>query len=499
MSNRATALFETAARFPDKTAIHFLEQSIGFWELAQAVRATAGGLECLGIGRGTHVGLQLPSSPGFIVFQQALFLLGAVVAPLNILYRPGEVRHSVDCCGLRFLITDAPHARSLAEDASPMSCTVIVTGAALDKFIATSRPVESPVPIDDDAPAMLLLTSATTGRAKGVMLSAANLAANYDRTPGWLGLDGNMVVLCALPLYNTFGLNQGINVMTSTGASLVLLPRFDASACLDAIQAHGCGFFPAVPTMLQKILDHPSCSARALSPLRQILTGAAPVPAPLLHRLTKLAPHIQLLTGYGLTEATALVTLSEVRLADDGSIQRGRTIGRVLDGIEMAIADEGGHHVARMETGEIILRGANVMLGYYDAPADTAVALRGGWLHTGDIGFMDMDGYAYIVDRKKDLIIRGGQNIYPAEIEEALYHLETIAEAAVVGREDALLGEVPVAYVAAIPGGQIDVVQVLQHCRATLAPFKVPAAIHVLAELPKGPTGKILRRALRAA
>jgi len=217
----------------------------------------------------------------------------------------------------------------------------------------------------------------------------------------------------------------------------------------------------------------------------------------MLRRLVEVAPHVTLLTGYGLTEGTALVTLTAVTLGEDGEIARGRTIGRVLPGIELAIVDDDDQPLPPHGVGEIVLRGPNLMSAYYHAPEDTAAALRNGWLHTGDIGYLDADGYAYIVDRKKDVIIRGGQNIYPADIEEALYAAPGVAEVAVIGAEHDVLGEVPVAYVAASPGCTLDAAALLEHCRAHLAIYKLPAAIHILPELPKGPTGKILRRALR--
>lgn len=356
------------------------------------------------------------------------------------------------------------------------------------------------VEVSPDDLAMLLLTSATTGKAKGVMLTAGNLAANYDRTPGWLGLDGGSVILCALPLYNTFGLNQCINAMLVTGCTMVLLPRFDAERCIAAIAAHRCTFLPAVPTMLQKIVDHPTASREKLGSLRTVMTGGAPVPSPLLRRLLELAPDVELLTGYGLTEATALVTLARVSLSSSGGgIERDRTIGRVVDGMALEILDEAGCPCPPGKNGEIAIRGPNVMAGYYRAPGDTADALRDGWLRTGDIGHVDKDGYVYIVDRKKDIIIRGGQNIYPADIEEILYQVPGVIEAAVVARPDSLLGEVPIAFVALKPGSDATVERMLDHCRASLAPYKWPAAIDLLDELPKGPTGKILRRALRTS
>jgi len=504
MANRAAPLLARAAETPEATALIFEDVPISYAKLAGHARDAMNGLAALGVGRGDRVGLWLPSTPDFIIAQQALFLLGAVVTPLNILYRAQEVEHAVACCDLGRIITTGTLAATLA-DAPP--CPLIAMDLATDRgevrslpqAIGNAQPCDSIADPDDEELAMLLLTSATTGKAKGVMLSIANLAANYDRTPDWLGVHRRSVILCALPLYNTFGLNQGINAMLATGCAMVLLPRFDAEACIAAIAEHRCTFLPAVPTMLQKIVDHPAASREALGSLRTVMTGGAPVPSPLLRRLLELAPDVELLTGYGLTEATALVTLTQVRLGEDGRIGRERTIGRVLDGIDIAILDEDGRMQPAGASGEIAVRGPNVMAGYYHAPQDNAAALQGGWLRTGDIGYIDAEGYAFIVDRKKDVIIRGGQNIYPAEIEEVLYQVPGVTEAAVVARPDPVLGEVPVAFVALKAGCAPGIEQMTDHCRASLASYKCPASIEIRDELPKGPTGKILRRALRPA
>lgn len=505
MSNRATELLRRVAETPDATAIVFDDFRTSYALLAAKVRHRAGALAQLGIGKGDRVGIWLPSTPEFIIVQQALFMLGAVVTPINVLYRAEDVRHAVACCELGRIITTTALAETFGER---IPCAFMATDAAIDRDglislpLASSRsePISVPVELEDDDLAMLLLTSATTGKAKGVMLTVGNLAANYDRTPDWLGLDRQSVILCALPLYNTFGLNQGINAMLRTGGSLVLMARFEAEACIAAIARHGCTFLPAVPTMLQKILDHPTASRETLGSLRIIMTGGAPVPSALLRRLLELAPHAELLTGYGLTEATALVTLTPVRLNAEGGIDRDRTIGRILDGIDLAVIDDAGGLLAQGETGEMVVRGPNIMAGYYQAPEDNAAALNGGWLRTGDIGYVDADGYAFIVDRKKDVIIRGGQNIYPADIEEVLYAFPGVAEAAVVGKPDTLMGEVPIAFVAfSGKRGQASIAAMLEHCRQRLSSYKCPVSIEVRDELPKGPTGKILRRALRPA
>lgn len=503
MSNRAADLFRRVEETPDATALIFNDFRMSFAHLAAKVRYTAGALFDLGVRPGDRVGLWLPSTPDFISVQQALFMLGAVVTPINVLYLSDDVRHAIGCCDLDAIITTQDLAGAFAE-AAPCPLIAIDAPAHRDGLqslalaASGSSPVETMIDVADDDLAMLLLTSATTGKAKGVMLTAGNLAANYDRTPDWLGLDRRSVILCALPLYNTFGLNQGINAMLRTGCTLVLLPRFDAQACIAAIAQHRCTFLPAVPTMLQKIVDHPSASRETLGSLRTIMTGGAPVPSTLLRRLLEMAPDVELLTGYGLTEATALVTLTPVRLNADGGIDRERTIGRVLDGINLAIVDDAGNLLPTGDTGEMVVSGPNVMAGYFRSTQDSAAAMDGGWLRTGDIGYLDDAGYAFIVDRKKDVIIRGGQNIYPADIEEILYTFPGVAEAAVVARHDALLGEVPVAFVAMSAGGGAAIIEAMtEHCRSRLAVYKWPAMIEIRDELPKGPTGKILRRALR--
>jgi long-chain acyl-CoA synthetase len=492
LANRAAHLFASAARHPGKPAIVFEGAAISFGALAERVRNAAASLAAQGIGKGTRAGLMMPACPDFIVVQQALFALGAVVSPLNSQYRTGEVAHALASCDLEFLVL----APEFAGRVPPGFGGAILRESA-------DLPAPGPFRLADVAPAdvvMLLLTSATTGKSKGVMLTAANLAANYDRSPAWLGITGDDIILCALPLYNTFGLNQCINAMALTGASLVLLPRFDPAACIAAVRQHHCTYLPAVPTMLQRLVDHPGLAPGDLAALRRIMTGGAPVPAALLARVLEAAgEQTQVLTGYGLTEASALVTLARVELGADGELLHGRTIGTVLEGIELAVRGEDGRDLPPGETGEFVIRGPNVMAGYYNAPAANAEVFAGDWLRSGDLGYLDADGFGFIVDRKKDVIIRGGQNIYPADIEEVLYQFPGVAEVAVVGLADEHFGEIPIAYIASAQSVKLSAETLLDHCKTHLARYKQPTEIRFLAELPKGPTGKILRRALRDA
>jgi long-chain acyl-CoA synthetase len=251
--------------------------------------------------------------------------------------------------------------------------------------------------------------------------------------------------------------------------------------------------------MLQRVLDFPEVDQFDLTSLRRFCVGAAPVPGPLLVKLRqRIAKDSIVIHGYGLTESSALVTTIQVVLDENGSVRNAKSIGRVLPGIEMRIVDENDIIAKLGQVGEICIKGPCVMKGYYNAPEATAEAIVDGWLHTGDLGTMDAQGFFNIVDRKKDLIIRGGQNIYPVDIEEILYNHPFVVEAAVIARPDEALGEVPVAFVSLKSNAMVTVDELLALCKSELAYYKIPASIQILPELPKGPTGKILRRALRA-
>lgn len=506
MANVADHLFRQARERPGKTAIVFEGEAISFAELTQRVCAVAGGLKAAGAGHGTRIAVMLPSRPEFIVAQYAVLTIGGIFSPLNIFYRRSELLHSVESCDIEMLIVAEEYLDRLPDLAEPDMASlkrVFVVGAApagqpYGSFsdLQKAPPVDAPADLPVSSVAFLLNTSATTGKAKGVMLSIANIRSNYDVSPGWLGIAEKSVILCALPLYNTFALNQCINATIVTGCTLVLLSRFDPASCIDAVEKWRCSYFPGVPTMLQKLFDHPDAAKRDLSSIRGIMTGAAPVPAAMIERIQKtMGPDTIVITGYGLTEGTAILSLKRVELDGEGRVIRPKSMGRVMPGLDVKILREDGSEAATGEVAEICARGPNVMLGYYKKPEDTAIALAGGWLHTGDLGHYDEDGFLYIVDRKKDIIIRGGQNIYPAEIEDVLYRYPGVREVAVIGAPDESLGETPVAYVAA--DHTVSEEALIALCKRELAYYKTPTAIHFLNELPKGPTGKILRRGLR--
>lgn len=512
MKNRAQALYDQARLIPAKTAVIFEDCTWTFAQLCDQARSYAAGFAQAGIKRNDKVALMLSTRPDFISIEHAIYVLGATLVPLNTLYNGLEVIQALQTCEVDCLVIDADFAARLPADFAaqcPSLKSVHVFSMPGFQRIPRTRDAadlcgnaaDAPAPVEldrDDLP-MMLYTSATTGKAKGVMITANNLESNYDATPGVLHLSADEVILCALPFYNTFGLNQCINALVTLGATMVLLPRFSAEACLLAIQKYRCTFLPAVPTMLQKMLYHPEAGKYDLSSLRRFCVGAAPVPAPLLTRLReRVAQDALVLNGYGLTEATAMVAIHEVVMDADGQLLRGKSIGRPIAGVEMAIMDNEGQTLPPGAVGEICIKGPNVMKGYYKLPDATAEAIVDGWLYSGDIGTKDEEGFYTIVDRKKDVIIRGGQNIYPADIEEALYRHPAVAEAALVAQLDEVLGEVPKAFVSLKPGAHVSPDELIAHCKKELSYYKVPAAVEILPDLPKGPTGKILRRALRA-
>lgn len=512
MANIAKNLFDRAREQPGREAVVFGETRLTFGDIHERVSRAAAALAASGVRTGDKVGLLLHTAPEFIYFEFAVLALGGVIVPLNIHYQTNELETVLGFCEVDHLVAAGDLLAKLPDDARArlpslqriysLGCVPAhLAGAGISDAAALFEHAETlavPVERQADDVALMLQTSATTGRAKAVLLTVGNLQSNYDRTPGWLGLTGDDTILCALPFYNTFGLNQCINAIMVTGARLVLLPRFDAVACLDAIERWQCTFCPAVPTMLQKVLNEPTAVRRDLRSLRRFLVGAAPVPAPLLQQVFALVgKDAVVMTGYGLTEATALVSLEHTALGPDGNLTRPKSVGRVLEGMRMIVADRLGAEVPHGQVGEVRIAGPNLMRGYYKMPAETAEAIVDGWLCTGDLAVMDEGRHFYIVGRQKDLIIRGGQNVYPADIENVLYGHPAVAEAAAIGRADEALGEVPEAFVALKPGAHVEAAELLALCREQLAYFKVPRTIHVIAELPKGPTGKILRRGLR--
>jgi long-chain acyl-CoA synthetase len=448
-------------------------------ELASRVRGAAAALGARGVGAGDVVATLLPNRVELVVAMFAAWRLGAALTPINPSLTAGEARFQISDSGARVVVHDGSgldvpgvdmvHVADLAE-APPGAADAAAT--------------------DPDALALVIYTSGSTGRPKGVMLDHANLAAMVAIVTAALRLTRADVCLLILPLFHVNGIVVSVLSPLAAGGRTTITGRFSPSTFFDTVEAVRPTYFSAVPTIYAMLSGLPEDVRPDLSSVRFAVCGAAPMPVELIERFED-RYGIGIVEGYGLSEATCATTLNPV----DGPRKPG-TVGLPVPGQDVALMDDVGRIVAEGR-GEVVVRGPNVMRGYLNQPEETARALAGGWLHTGDIGQFDEDGYLVLVDRVKDMIIRGGENISPQEIETVLYGHPQVLEAAVVGRADDVLGEEPVAFVALRPPGSATPDELLDVCKASLARFKVPRRVVILDSLPKNPIGKIAKPVLR--
>ncbi|MDC0771574.1 class I adenylate-forming enzyme family protein [Streptomyces sp. HD] len=444
---------------------------------ARRVRRAAAALRARGVGRGDVVALLLPNTVDFVVALFAAWRLGAAVTPVNPALTEDEVRHQLGDAGATVVVTAEP---------SPLAGTLTV--AELDAAAEDTAVPET----DPDALALLIYTSGSTGRPKGVMLDHANVAAMAGMMIEAGRLSEADHSLLILPLFHVNGIVVGVLSPLLAGGRVTVAGRFRAEAFFDLVAAARPTCFSAVPAIYSMLTELPDHLRPDTSSVRFAACGAAPMPPALIERFER-RYGIPILEGYGLSEGTCASTTNPL----DGPRKPG-TVGRPLPGQRVAVMDAQGRLLPAGESGEVVVRGPNVMRGYLGRPEETARAVVDGWLHTGDVGRFDEDGYLVLVDRIKDMIIRGGENISPQEIETVLGDHPDVLEAAVVGAADPRLGEVPVAFVALRPGAATDAGELLDHCRARLARFKVPTEITLVDRLPRNPVGKTDKPALRA-
>ncbi|MEU2713218.1 AMP-binding protein [Streptomyces sp. NPDC007205] len=444
---------------------------------ARRVRRAATALRDRGVGRGDVVALLLPNTADFVVALFAAWRLGAAVTPVNPALTEAEVRYQLG---------DADATVVVTADPSPLARTLTVAELA-------AGPQDSSAPESDaDALALLIYTSGSTGRPKGVMLDHANVAAMAGMMIDAARLSEADHSLLILPLFHVNGIVVGTLSPLLAGGRVTVAGRFRAESFFDLVAAVRPTCFSAVPAIYSMLAELPDGVGPDTSSLRFAACGAAPMPPALIERFEH-RYGIPILEGYGLSEGTCASTTNPL----DGPRKPG-TVGLPLPGQQVAVMDPQGRIVPAGKTGEVVVRGPNVMRGYLGRPEETARTVVDGWLHTGDVGRFDEDGYLGLVDRIKDMIIRGGENIYPKEVETVLGDHPDVLETAVVGAADQRLGEVPVAFVALRPGAAADADDLLDHCRARLATFKVPTGIHFVDRLPRNPVGKTDKPALRA-
>jgi long-chain acyl-CoA synthetase len=482
---------ENVERFGEYVSLAFEGREWTNVEQRAAAHRFAHALRGLGLGPGDRAAVLLPNCPEVLQAYRAILAVGGVIVPVIFLLSPAEVTHILADSEAKVVIT-APELLGKVDGwAGPI---VLVGGGdgglAWDDLVAGQPDHLSIVERGDDDLAVILYTSGTTGRPKGVALSHANLASNARAAASLYELDRTAWSLMVLPLSHSYGLTV-MNAGHLLGTRGVLLRWFNPEGVLETIQRYRVQSMAGVPTMFVYLLNYPDADRFDTSSMQSWGSGAAPLPAELV------APFEakfggRLLEGYGLTEASPVVSAHRF-----SGIRKLGSVGQAIPGVAIAILDDADQALPAGEVGEVCVRGPNVMQGYYRLPEETAAALRGGWLHTGDMGRLDADGYLYIVERKKDLIIRGGFNIYPREVEDVLYAHPAVAEAAVVGLRDAVMGEEVLAWVALKPGASVDEATLLTFCQSRLAKYKTPRHVRFLDTLPKSPIGKILKKELR--
>jgi long-chain acyl-CoA synthetase len=488
--NLATNLIRTAAFSPDRSAVRLDDSVLTYAQLDDASARVAGLLRSRGVRPGDRVGLMMPNVPYFAIAYYGILRAGGVVVPMNVLLKGRETTFYLQDSGASAVLAWHEFAAAAREGAEAAGAeTIEVVPGGFEDLLAGIQPDPEVVEAADDDTAVILYTSGTTGKPKGAELTHSGLSRNAEvsgRTLFALGPDD--VVLGALPLFHAFGQTCALNASIAFGSTLTMLPRFDAGKALQIIERDGVTAFMGVPTMYSALLHHPGAADSDTSSLRLCVSGGAALPVEVLRSFEKVFDCI-ILEGYGLSETSPVASFNH----PDAERKPG-SIGTPIEGVELRLVDDAGAEVAGDGVGEIAIRGHNVMKGYWRRPDATAEAVRDGWFHTGDIARRDGDGCYYIVDRKKDLIIRGGYNVYPREVEEVLYEHPAVAEAAVIGIPHESLGEEVAAAVALKPGASATPEELREHVKKQVAGYKYPRRVWLVDALPKGPTGKILKR-----
>ena len=521
-------LSDAARTWPDRTATEFFGKRTTYAELNRQADRFANALRALGVGPGDRVALHLPNLPQFVIAFYGVLRAGGTVVPFNPLYTEREIARQLADADARISVTlDLFLDKVMAAKAGSVGGVAIATGIQdalpfplnllyplkarkegqwkparpgggvhlLTTLLAGApdRPVGAP--LDLNRPAVLQYTGGTTGVPKGAILTHRNLVVNAFQVGAWMPSirPGAERVLAVIPFFHIYGLTVAMNLAVLKGATLYLLPRFAPLEVLKAIQRTRPTLFPGVPGMYNALLNHPDVGRYDLGSIEACISGAAALPVEVQRRFEE-ATGGKLVEGYGLTEASPVT-----HCAPMSGVRKPGTIGTPFPDTVACIKDlETGTRVLGVdEAGELCIRGPQVMAGYWNHPEETALALRDGWLHTGDVATMDSDGYFRIVDRKKDLVIVNGMNVYPREVEEILYAHPAVLEAAAIGIPDEKRGEVVKAVVVLKPGHSATAEEIIGHCQRDLAHFKVPRVVEFAEALPKSLIGKVLRREIR--
>jgi long-chain acyl-CoA synthetase len=498
----ADVLRPAMAIAPDRVAIYFEDRRITYRQLDDVANRIASALVAAGVQSGDRVVTHVDNRPEFVEIYLGVMRAGAIMVPTNVMYTADEMEHIVNDSGavVTFMRGDLVDKITSRRKSFPDLREVIAVGPTAVTGVThfdeiKSRPGERPqVHIEPDATAFIQYTSGTTGKPKGAMVSHTNVLSVIDAMKDLANVPAieEDVMLLVLQLFHAYALNLALNRSFLAVTPFVLVTRFDPERVMRLIERHKVTIYYGAPPMYFAIVNSPDVKKFDLSSLRMAFSGAAPLPVVILERFRELTG-VEICEGYGLSE-TAPTLCSNAA----GPASKPGTVGPPIPGVEIRLVDENDHDVSQGEVGEIIARGPNVFKGYWRREAETAEAMRGGWFHTGDLARVDADGYYTIVDRKKDMVLVSGYNVYPIEVENVILRHPKILDAAVVGVPDAYQGESVKAFIVLRDGESMDAKELTDYCRKHLAAYKVPRHVEIKAELPRSATGKLLKRELRS-
>jgi len=493
-------LSKTARRLPDKVAFYFDDQGTTYKDLQEWSEAGAFGLQKMGVRQGDRVAIFTPSSLEFIISWFAAVKLGAAVVPVNIMLKARESKYILENAEVNTLIVHQSQVDMVnsLRAGLPFLKNLAVVGnqppggcLSFPALLSERPPGEMTVDCAPDDTATIIYTSGTTGFPKGAMITHANLYSNVQGIIGALHLDEQMVRVSVTPLFHAMGLTVNVLAVVFLGATAVIQAKLDFEEFLKANMKYRATMVSGAPALHYMLVHDPRTEKYDLSSWKVGMSGSAPLPVEVLRKFEEKFK-IPMVEAYGLTEITTAATANPLF-----GVRKPGSVGLPLPGLEIKIFDDQDREIPAGEIGEVVVRGPAVMKGYYKNPESTAETLKGSWLHTGDLGKIDEDGYVYILDRKKDMIICSGYNVYPREIEELLHTHPAILEAAVIGLADPKRGESPMAFVILKPGQKASAEELIQFSRDNLAAYKVLKAVKFLDEFPRNPNRKVLKRELR--
>ncbi|WP_017754288.1 fatty acid--CoA ligase family protein [Calidifontibacillus oryziterrae] len=505
--NLSSRLAQSAERYPDKDAYIFNGKSSSYAQLNHQVNQFADGLSMVGVKKGDHVALILGNSPHFVIGLYGALRAGATVIPINPIYTPDEIGYILNNGDVKVVVTLdklIPLFDKMNSHLPMVEQYVFVeTGEALQQSYSISNKMKSftsllsasdgifegPV-LDKDDVAVILYTSGTTGKPKGAMLTHENVYSNARDVADYLKINDADKVIATLPMFHVFCLTVALNAPLMNGGTVIIVPRFSPADIFKIVVEQNATVFAGVPTMYNFLFQYPEGNPEDFRNIRLCISGGASLPVALLKNFEQKF-NVLISEGYGLSEASPVTCFNPLdRPRKPGSI------GTSILNVKNKVVNEVGEELPPGEVGELVVRGPNVMKGYYKMPEETVMTIKNGWLHTGDLARMDEEGYFYIVDRKKDMVIVGGYNVYPREVEEVLYNHESVVEVAVLGVPDPDFGEAIKCFVVS-KDPSLTEENLKEYCSEHLAKYKIPKSIEFIDELPKNTTGKILRRALR--